>query len=119
MFFHRWLILCMKFIRITLDICTLFALRPNLPITEAVIQEILRSACVVPLGILHSCERDVPLMGGKYLLPKGTTVIPNLFHIVNNPEAYPEPDKFNPDRFLDQNGKYVKNEHNIIFSTGN
>jgi cytochrome P450 family 2 subfamily J len=93
--------------------------RPNLPITESVIQEILRSSCIAPLGIPHYCEHDISLNGGKILIPAGTMMMPNLFNIVNDPEQFPEPEKFNPDRFLDENGKYVKHDHNIVFSTGN
>ena len=93
--------------------------RPNLPITESVIQEILRASCIAPLGVPHYCEQDVSINSGKIKLPKGTTVFANLFHIVNNPDEFPEPEKFNPDRFLDENGKYVKHDHNILFGIGN
>jgi cytochrome P450 len=56
--------------------------------------------------------------GGKLLIPAGTTIIPNIRHIVNNPKEFPGPKKFNKDRFLDCNEKYIKHDHNIIFSIG-
>ena len=72
----------------------------------------------MPLGVPHCTNREVSLQGGKILIPKGTNVLSNIHYIVNNPEVFPEPAKFNPDRFLDANGKYVKNDHNIIFGIG-
>ncbi len=96
----------------------LFTFRQNLPFTESVIQEILRVSCIAPLGLPHFAQKDVSLLNGKIRIPAGTTVMPHLSHIVNNPKEFPEPEKFNPDRFLDENGKYVKHDHNIIFSIG-
>ena len=81
-------------------------------------QEILRVSCIAPLALPHFALRDISLLNGKWKIPAGTTVLPNLFHIVNNPEVFPDPEKFNPDRFLDGDGKYVKNDHNIVFSIG-
>jgi cytochrome P450 len=93
--------------------------RPNLPYTESVVQEILRMSCIAPLALPHFAVRDISLLNGKWKIPAGTTVLPNLFNIVNNPEEFPEPEKFNPDRFLDEHGNYVKHDHNIVFSIGN
>ena len=93
--------------------------RPNLPYTECVIQEILRVSCIAPLGLPHYAQKDLTLQGGRIRIPKGTTVMPHLFHIVNNPREFAQPERFNPERFLSPDGKYVKHEHNIIFSIGN
>ena len=95
-----------------------YLLRPNLPITEAVMQETLRVGCIAPLSVPHHADVDIPILGGKLVIPAGTTVMPNLSYIVNNPRVFPDPEKFNPERFLDSQGKYVKNEQNIIFGTG-
>jgi cytochrome P450 len=81
-------------------------------------QETLRMGCIAPLSVPHHADMDVPIFGGKLVIPAGTTVMPNLSYIVNNPKVFPNPEKFNPDRFLDSQGKYIKNEHNIIFGTG-
>lgn len=86
---------------------------------ESVIQEVLRMSAIAPLGVPHYAQEDVNLNDGKLLIPKGTTMMPNIWRILNNPEQFPEPDKFNPDRFLDEDGKNMKHDHNISFSIGN
>ena len=91
--------------------------KPNLPYTEAVIQEILRISCVAPLGIPHCSTADITLENG-YKIPKGTMVFPNLHRITRNNEVFEDPSMFKPERFIDENGKYAKNDHNIPFSTG-
>ena len=88
----------------------------NLPFTEAVIHEILRLTCIVPLGLPHATQVDVQV--GPYKIPKDTMIFPNLHRITRNPKVFPDPDQFKPERFLDAEGKFVKNEHNVVFSIG-
>ena len=87
----------------------------NLPLTEAVIHEILRITCIAPLGLPHSTATDVKV--GEFLIPKDTMIFPNLHRVTRNPDTFPDPDQFKPERFLDD-GKFVKNEQNIVFSIG-
>lgn len=58
------------------------------------------------------------MCGGRIVIPAGTTVLPNIYRIVTDPNQFPDPEKFHPERFLSPDGKYVKNDHNIIFSVG-
>jgi len=90
--------------------------KPNLPYTEAVTQEILRLTCIAPLAVPHYTTGDIDV--GKYCIPKGTVVMPNLHRITRNPIAFKDPNTFNPERFLDSSGKYVKNDFNIPFGIG-
>ena len=90
--------------------------KSNLPYTEAVIQELLRMTCLAPLALPHWISADMEVNGVR--LTKGTMVFPNLHRITRNPQAFPNPNEFHPDRFLDSNGKYVKNELNIPFGIG-
>jgi len=43
------------------------------------------------------------LNSGGYTLPKGLTVIFNIYSAHRNPEVYPDPDAFKPERFLPEN----------------
>ncbi|KAI9571621.1 cytochrome P450 [Boletus coccyginus] len=38
-----------------------------------------------------------------YLIPKGTCLLGNIWFILTNPEIYPDPDVFDPERFLGEN----------------
>ncbi|KAF8751131.1 cytochrome P450 [Rhizoctonia solani] len=50
-------------------------------------------------GVPHASTEDDEYRG--YFIPKGATVIGNLWAFTRNESVYPEPDKFDPDRFLD------------------
>ncbi|EJF64522.1 cytochrome P450 [Dichomitus squalens LYAD-421 SS1] len=76
--------------------------RKNLPYVNAVFLETLRWNNVAPLGIPHRLIED-DVHDGYYLL-KGTTVITNLWQMLHDPETYPDPGSFNPDRFLSYPG---------------
>lgn len=90
--------------------------RANLPYLEAVMQEVFRCSCIAGLAIPHYAQEDIHV--SNYMIPKGTTVFPNLYRIMNNPKVFPNPHQFDPDRFLDDQGNYVKNEQNVAFSIG-
>ena len=76
----------------------------------------IRLTCIAPLAVPHYTTGDIDV--GKYCIPKGTVVMPNLHRITRNPIAFKDPNTFNPERFLDSSGKYVKNDFNIPFGIG-
>jgi len=79
--------------------------------------EISRIASIVPGGLLHSTTRDVNFEG--YLLPKGTVVMGNLYHVHHDPKYWVSPDDFSPERFLNQDGSFRRDkEGTLIFSVG-
>ncbi|XP_046556086.1 cytochrome P450 2C42-like, partial [Haliotis rubra] len=91
--------------------------RSNLPYTEAVLHESMRLHSVVPSGIPHKTLCDTKV--GGYDIPKGTPVIINHYALHHDPEQWGDPHTFNPDRFLDQNGKMAaKPESWLPFSAG-
>jgi len=79
---------------------------PNLPYLKAFINETMRWRPVAILGgTPHaSTEDDIFTYQGKdYFIPKGATILANLWSIHMNPNTYENPESFNPERFL--NGK--------------
>ncbi|XP_013774211.1 cytochrome P450 2U1-like [Limulus polyphemus] len=90
--------------------------RNNMPYTEATIMEIQRFANIVPLGIAHSNPEQTTLRG--YTIPKRCVLLANLWNVHRDPKYWPEPEKFDPSRFLSSDGKVVKRESFIPFSIG-
>ncbi|KAF9560815.1 cytochrome P450, partial [Agrocybe pediades] len=78
--------------------------RPAMPYVEAMLLEVMRWAVVTPLGVPHRMVKD-DVYGG-YRIPAGTTVTANVWAILHDEEIYPEPFRFNPERFL-KDGKLV------------
>lgn len=51
--------------------------RPELPYTEALLQETLRWHPVVPLALPHMNDEDIIFK--DYRIPKGSTILPNIW----------------------------------------
>ncbi|KAI0042591.1 cytochrome P450 [Auriscalpium vulgare] len=79
-----------------------FADRPNLPYINAMCKEVLRWRVVAPLSFPHAVIEDDVYNG--FFIPKGATVIPNIRAILNDPVRFPDPERFNPERFLSSDG---------------
>ncbi|WAR28721.1 CP1A1-like protein [Mya arenaria] len=70
----------------------------ELPLTEATILETMRHSCIFPFALPHSTTSDTEI-GGHFVKNK-TLVFVNLWSVSHDPEYFPEPDVFNPKRFL-------------------
>lgn len=104
--------------------------RDKLPYIGALIQELLRWAPVAPQGQSHvfSCSSSRSLDVGLphlamredvyegYRIPKGATVIANIFSISRDEEMYPDPLEFKPERFLGPSPQL--NPRKFIFGFG-
>lgn len=55
---------------------------------------------------------------GGYVIPSGTMVLANLVGIMNDPLVFPNPTKFDPERFLDEDGKFTPHPSVMHFSVG-
>ena len=91
--------------------------RGEMHYTEAMISEVQRICDVVPLAVPHATTEDVEFRG--YFIPKDTMVLPHLHSVHWDPELWPDPGRFDPSRFLDDDGKYRKSDFFIPFSIGN
>ncbi|KAM9325621.1 cytochrome P450 2G1-like [Gastrophryne carolinensis] len=90
--------------------------RAHMPYMEAVIHEIQRFIDLIPMGIPHKATCDVNFRG--FVIPKDTTVYPMLSSVLQDPKQFKYPHQFNPGHFLDQDGKFYRNDGYMPFSSG-
>ncbi|CAG5091548.1 Oidioi.mRNA.OKI2018_I69.PAR.g13123.t1.cds [Oikopleura dioica] len=70
---------------------------------------------VAPEIIPHQASEDIVVDG--VLIEKGSTLYGSVGAVFANPENFPEPEKFIPDRFM-KNGEYVHDLRVCSFSVG-
>ncbi|KAI0322765.1 cytochrome P450 [Amylostereum chailletii] len=80
-----------------------FADRDSLPYLSAMIKEVIRWGTSTPLGAPHCVEQDDVHDG--YFIPKGSIILANIWHFLHDPDVYPDPMTFNPDRLIATPGK--------------
>jgi cytochrome P450 family 135 len=66
---------------------------------DAVVKETLRVRPVIP-AVLRQLTRPVEL--GGWTLPAGVTVMPAITLMHEDPQLFPEPERFRPERFLEE-----------------
>ncbi|KAF8188654.1 putative monooxygenase [Pholiota molesta] len=71
--------------------------RQNLPYIRSIMAETLRWAPSAPLGLPHAVSEDDVYEG--HFIPKGSIIQPNIWHMLHDPEVYPDPMRFYPERF--------------------
>ncbi|XP_055355555.1 cytochrome P450 2U1-like [Paramacrobiotus metropolitanus] len=86
-----------------------------MPYLEAFIMEVLRLSDPIPIPARRTLETTE--LGG-YEIPAETVIYPNLYSAHMDPKFFPNPEKFDPDRFLDANGNIKKLEGYMPFSVG-
>ena len=61
-------------------------------------------------------SRDAILNG--YVIPKGAIILTNIWGIQHDESRWPEPEKFLPERHLDNDGKFNTSSNWMIFNVG-
>ncbi|XP_058830801.1 probable cytochrome P450 6d4 [Topomyia yanbarensis] len=82
---------------------------------ESCIDETLRKYPSVPF-LNRECTKEYPIPGTNVTIPKGTPIIIPVMGLHNDPNFFPEPEKFVPERFSDE--KQATSKAYIPFGTG-
>ncbi|KIJ60578.1 hypothetical protein HYDPIDRAFT_117119 [Hydnomerulius pinastri MD-312] len=89
----------------------------SLPYVSSVVKEVLRFSPVARLGLPHRVLSEDVYHG--YRIPRGSTVVANIWAITHDPGLYPDPITFNPSRFLSTPGKPPQPDpRKIVFGFG-
>ncbi|TFK78807.1 CyP450 monooxygenase [Polyporus arcularius HHB13444] len=80
--------------------------KQNLPYIDALIKEVMRWVPALPFSLPHATSEDTECDG--YFIPAGTILLPNTWACLHDPKAYPDPERFMPERFL-RDGKLDPN----------
>ncbi|CAO2604318.1 Cytochrome P450 1B1, partial [Lemmus lemmus] len=92
--------------------------QPNLPYVMAFLYESMRFSSFLPVTIPHATTANTFVLG--YYIPKNTVVFVNQWSVNHDPAKWPNPEDFDPARFLDKDGFINKELANsvMIFSVG-
>jgi steroid 17alpha-monooxygenase/17alpha-hydroxyprogesterone aldolase len=77
----------------------------NYPYLLATVCEVMRHSVFIPFLPPHKAIRDTTIAG--YRIPKDTAVLVNLWRIHADPNEWEESESFKPERFLDENDKFI------------
>lgn len=87
----------------------------NLPYTRAVVKETLRYRPPV-IFVPYLVKKAFPVTD-SYTVPKGSMVIPSCWPALHDPEAYPDPHSFDPQRWITGDAE-SKTKNWLVFGTG-
>ncbi|KAJ6474242.1 cytochrome P450 [Mycena sanguinolenta] len=85
-----------------------------LPFVNALCQDTMRWRPVLPIGVHHATTTDDVYNG--YFIPKGNYSAE--FPFIHVDSIYPDPECFNPDRFLTEDGKLNDDASVLAFGFG-
>jgi cytochrome P450 len=85
---------------------------------EAVLLESMRCHCAGPILLPRATTHDITFHG--YFIPKDTFILVNMWSAMKDEENWSEPEKFDPERFLDENRRLRNVNHPAMmpFSVG-
>ena len=91
------------------------AMFESLTYTNAVVKELLRHRPPV-IFVPYVATKAFPVTPG-YTVPKGSMIIPSCYPALHDPEAYPNPDVFDPDRWITGDAE-TKTKNWLVFGAG-
>ncbi|KAJ7756417.1 cytochrome P450 [Mycena maculata] len=91
-----------------------FADKSSMPYVEALLWEVLRWGAITPLGLPHRFTQDETYEGLQ--IKEGMHAFANISAISFDPESYPEPEVFRPERFIGPNPQ--PDPRKIVFGYG-
>ncbi|XP_066293519.1 cytochrome P450 2U1-like [Branchiostoma lanceolatum] len=86
--------------------------RAQLPYVNACLQEAMRIRTLLPFVVPHATTQDVKVR--DYNIPKGTKIFPNLYSVHMDPAYWPDPERFDPERFLDAEGNVINKPESFM-----
>uniref|UniRef100_A0A3B5LJ02 Uncharacterized protein n=1 Tax=Xiphophorus couchianus TaxID=32473 RepID=A0A3B5LJ02_9TELE len=87
--------------------------RPKIPLFDDLIQ---RMGNIIPLNVPRTANQDITV--DKYSIPKGTIILSILDSVLHDESMWETPYTFNPQHFLEKDGKFRKREAFLPFSAG-
>ncbi|XP_069129908.1 cytochrome P450 2J6-like [Argopecten irradians] len=86
--------------------------KPEMVYFEAFIHEVLRMGNIAPFALPHGVKQETELNG--YTLRKGDMLIPNMGSAMFDESMFDDPNTFNPDRFIGDDGKLNGKERSVV-----
>ncbi|KAH7361459.1 cytochrome P450 61 [Plectosphaerella cucumerina] len=87
----------------------------SLPYTAAVIKELLRHRPPV-IFVPYLATKNFPITP-NYTVPKGSMIIPSCYPALHDPDVYPQPEVFDPDRWITGDAE-TKTKNWLVFGAG-
>jgi cytochrome P450 family 6 len=85
--------------------------------SERIVAETLRKYPPVPF-LTRECVKDYKIPDENIIIEKGTTVVLSVLGIHYDEEYYPDPEKFDPERFTEENKNLRHHYSHIPFGEG-
>ncbi|OBT94606.1 hypothetical protein VE01_07947 [Pseudogymnoascus verrucosus] len=87
----------------------------SLTYTNAVVKELLRHRPPV-IFVPYTATKDFPITP-TYTVPKGALIVPSCYPALHDPEVYPNPDVFDPERWITGDAE-SKTKNWLVFGAG-
>ncbi|EIN10755.1 cytochrome P450 [Punctularia strigosozonata HHB-11173 SS5] len=88
----------------------------GLPQVTAFMREVYRWRPASTIAQAHRSRKDI--IWKNYLIPAGSTIIGSQWSIAHDPEVWPNPDRFDPNRWLYEDGGLREDKKTFMFGFG-